>query len=213
MGKISKGILGSFSGKVGTVVGLTWRGIDIIRSLPRKSTRTVTAAQLLQRNKFSIVIGFLKLIKPIITRYFGTVTGSYSKYNLATSYHLKEAVVYDGTNFHFNFNKVEISRGDLIGVQSPVMVVLPNTKLKFNWTNNTGQGQAKANDRLIAVVYEPISKTVKYSLNLGTRDAGTADFDLPQVISGLTVHCWISFVSDDEKLYATSDYLGSIVLT
>ena len=35
MAEIKKGILGGFSGKVGTVVGVNWRGKDIIRSLPK----------------------------------------------------------------------------------------------------------------------------------------------------------------------------------
>ena len=34
MGIIKKGILGGFSGKVGNVVGASWKGIDYIRSLP-----------------------------------------------------------------------------------------------------------------------------------------------------------------------------------
>ena len=32
MGTISKGILGGFSGKVGTVIGGNWKGIDYMRS-------------------------------------------------------------------------------------------------------------------------------------------------------------------------------------
>ena len=32
MGRISKGILGGFSGTVGTVVGGNWKGIDYMRS-------------------------------------------------------------------------------------------------------------------------------------------------------------------------------------
>lgn len=35
MAKIKKGILGGFSGKVETVVGVNWRGKDIISSLPK----------------------------------------------------------------------------------------------------------------------------------------------------------------------------------
>ncbi len=38
MGTISKGILGGFSGKVGTVVGGSWKGIDYMRS--RSGRRT-----------------------------------------------------------------------------------------------------------------------------------------------------------------------------
>lgn len=34
MGTIKQGILGGFSGKVGNIVGASWRGIDYIRSMP-----------------------------------------------------------------------------------------------------------------------------------------------------------------------------------
>ena len=42
MANISKGILGGFSGKVGTIVGANYRGKDIIRSVPKKSGRKPT---------------------------------------------------------------------------------------------------------------------------------------------------------------------------
>ncbi|HJV78940.1 MAG TPA: hypothetical protein VJ602_11205 [Paludibacter sp.] len=34
MAIFSKGILGGFSGKVGNVIGSTWRGKDVLRNLP-----------------------------------------------------------------------------------------------------------------------------------------------------------------------------------
>ncbi|MFD1166317.1 hypothetical protein ACFQ2C_11935 [Sphingobacterium daejeonense] len=36
MAIISKGILGAYYGKVGEVVGSSWRGINYVKSLPRK---------------------------------------------------------------------------------------------------------------------------------------------------------------------------------
>jgi hypothetical protein len=43
MAKFNKGILGGFSGTVGTVVGANWRGMDVMRSRPKKSGSTPTA--------------------------------------------------------------------------------------------------------------------------------------------------------------------------
>ena len=45
MGTYNKGILGAFSGKVGPVVGATWRGKEVMRSLPKKSNRLATTYQ------------------------------------------------------------------------------------------------------------------------------------------------------------------------
>ena len=63
MGTYSKGILGSFTGKVGTVIGSSWNGIDYMRSLPRPSSKAPTALQLAQREKFGLVTKFVAPIK------------------------------------------------------------------------------------------------------------------------------------------------------
>jgi hypothetical protein len=64
MGTYNKGILGAFSGKVGPVVGASWRGKDVLRSLPRKGIRVATETQLLQRLKFSTASEFLNSVQP-----------------------------------------------------------------------------------------------------------------------------------------------------
>ncbi|MDD2265168.1 MAG: DUF6266 family protein, partial [Bacteroidales bacterium] len=45
MGTIKQGILGGFSGKVGNIVGASWRGIDYIRSMPASVRNPRTVAQ------------------------------------------------------------------------------------------------------------------------------------------------------------------------
>ena len=73
MGTYNKGILGPFSGKVGTVVGANWRGKDIMRSLPKKTNRTLSEMQLLQRQLFATVSEFLIPISPVLSLYLGVV--------------------------------------------------------------------------------------------------------------------------------------------
>ena len=82
MGTYNKGILGPFSGKVGTVIGVTWRGMDIMRSLPKKGNHTPTAIQLLQREKFSFVTDFLTPINPVLSRFYGANSGSKTRFVL-----------------------------------------------------------------------------------------------------------------------------------
>ena len=52
MGKIKQGILGGFRGKVGTVVGASWKGIAYMRGLPQSIKNPKTAAQQAQRAFF-----------------------------------------------------------------------------------------------------------------------------------------------------------------
>ena len=129
MGTYNKGILGPFSGKVGTVVGASWRGKDVMRSLPKKTDRTPTEVQMLQRLKFTTVSDFLTPMSNVISLYFGSGSGELTRRNQAMSYHMKEAVSYADPVFEILYNKVLISKGDLTGVQNPAVAAAPTNKL------------------------------------------------------------------------------------
>ena len=53
MGTIKQGILGGFNGKVGTVVGASWKGIAYMRGQAQSVRNPKTAAQVMQRNFFA----------------------------------------------------------------------------------------------------------------------------------------------------------------
>ncbi len=213
MGTYNKGILGAFSGKVGPVVGATWRGKDVLRSLPKKGNRTASETQLLQRLKFKTVSGFLTPLTPLISRFFGSGSLEKTRTNQAMSYHMTEAVTYVAPDFEINFEKVLISKGDLLGLQSPTVAPGAGTSIDFTWIDNSNQGQAKETDQLIVAAYEPSGKTTVYSLDSGKRVDGQGNFILPAYLSGLKVEVWIAFVSEDYKRYATSVYMGKVILT
>ena len=213
MGTYNKGILGPFSGKVGTVVGVTWRGMDIMRSLPKKGNHTPTAVQLLQREKFSFVTDFLQPINPVLRRYFGANTGQKTRLNNAMSYHLTEAVDYIEPDFVMLYNKVEISKGDLIGLQNPTVAAIGGNKVQYTWEDNSTQGEAKPTDKLVVVVFEPVSSLFYFLLDAGTRADAAATITLPNLFTGLTVHSWIAFAAADEKSYATSIHMGTVVVS
>ena len=53
MGTIKQGILGGFNGKVGTVVGASWKGISYMRGIAQSVRNPKTEAQVKQRNFFT----------------------------------------------------------------------------------------------------------------------------------------------------------------
>ena len=60
MGTFEKGYLGGFSGKVGTAVGSSWKGLNVLRSNPpSKRKGQPTEAQLQRQAKFSLITAFL----------------------------------------------------------------------------------------------------------------------------------------------------------
>lgn len=65
MAKYSKGILGPVSGKVGTVVGASWKSIHYFRSKPTKGNKSNTEAQKAQRGLFRINTRVAQALLPV----------------------------------------------------------------------------------------------------------------------------------------------------
>ncbi|MFN8324821.1 MAG: DUF6266 family protein [Flavobacteriaceae bacterium] len=213
MGKYNKGILGAFSGKVGSVVGASWRGQDIMRSLPRKSNREATVSQMMQREKFTEATAFLQPYQPLLRKYFGSGNGKTTRRNQALSYHMKEALTFVDPNWVWDFQKVQISRGDLLGLEQFAGTGGVAQSIDFTWQDNSSQGEALTTDQVIVAIYEATTKTGSYFTNVALRGDGTATITLPAFLSGLTVQVWVTVVSNDDKRYATSQFLGNITLT
>lgn len=213
MGSYNKGILGPFRGKVGAVIGYSWRGKDLMRGLPKERTGTATEAQLEQRAKFSTVIKFLTPIKAIVGTYFGKEQNAKSQFNLATGYHIKEALIAgpDDT-WLIDYPKVLLSRGDLRGVYNPVIAPGVAGTIDLSWTDNSGQGSADATDVLIAVVYcTEMAEFVQFN-PAATRADASAVLRIPAYLTGTLAEVWVTFVTADGKMAAISSYAGAVTV-
>lgn len=212
MGKFYKGILGGFQGTVGTVVGATWRGMDVLRSRPRKSNKPATDAQLEQRSRFKLMAEFLRPMRPVLKLYFGQPSNAKSKSNLATAYHMNEAVAGTYPSFTVDFQKVITSKGELTRLENPVVTPQANAILAITWTDNTGEGQAKTDDQLVIVVHNATKGDTRHKLEAASRATGNFSYDLPDTWTGDTVHVYLSVASATDKLYGNSEYFGPVVL-
>jgi hypothetical protein len=210
MATYNKGILGAFTGTVGTVVGANWRGKNIMRSRPKKTTHAPTETQIMQRDKFGTITRFLTPIRSLYNRYFGQKAGYKSRYNMAVSYHIKEAI---DDNMEIIFNKLMISKGELQGLQDGVVTAEADSKIKLTWLDNSGQGMALPTDSLLAVIYSPDLNLFEIFEEAAVREDAEATLTAMSYFSGQTVHCWVSFVNDGRKLAASSSYLGEVTLT
>lgn len=212
MGTYEQGILGPFSGKVGTVVGANWRGKNVMRSRPKKSNRLPSEEQELQRNRFTLVVKFLAPIKTVLSRYFGQAVSFRSRYDLATSYHLKSAVSLVGDAYAIQYNKVLISKGDLQGVTDARINQRPEVTIQLEWADNSGQGLALREDKLLVVIYSPDLNVFEIFEDAAQRDSGEVQLRAANFLQGSTVHCWAGFVDDERKLSSLSVYLGDVRL-
>ncbi|MCD6201654.1 MAG: hypothetical protein J7K46_07590 [Bacteroidales bacterium] len=94
MGKISQGILGGFSGKVGNVIGGNWKGIDYMRIKPANVANPQTEGQVDQRTKFYTVLQFLQPLKDFVKIGYKNYAIKMTEFNSAMSYILTLKIFY-----------------------------------------------------------------------------------------------------------------------
>lgn len=212
MGQIKKGILGGFSGTVGTVVGANWRGMDIIRSRPRASGSNPTPAQLMQREKFALAIRFQNALRSMQSRLYGESAGVKSRVNLAASYLLKEVVAEQNGKAVLQMEKVIVTKGTVTGFQNLSVAPAANQTLDFTWADNSNQMLAKATDIFCTAIFEEESGEFAIHEGPEQRDGLTASVVLPAVWAGKTVHVYAFFQTADQKEACNSVYLVMVDL-
>ena len=209
MGKIKTGILGGFQGKVGTVIGSTWRGESIMRALPKTAAKAPTESQRIQRLKFKAVSEFLNPLRSTLSTYFGNDTGVKSKYNMATSYHITNAVEITEQGTQILYPRVLVAKGTLFGFQN--LTTTPSeTVITLNWEDNTVFGNAKAEDTVNVVCYIEEVNTFYVFESIANRDGLTASVTLPQNFLGYNVEAYAFLYDTVSKTSSNSVYLGSI---
>jgi len=211
MGIISKGILGGFSGTVGTVIGGSWKGIDYMRSQPAKRQFNPTAAQQAQQEKFALVMRFQESMVGLLRITFDNFANKMSGYNNAMSYNLKNAVTGTSSPYSIDYSLALISRGDLPNASGPAAAAGTAGNINFSWTDNSGMGQALATDKAILVAYSNTLNLSIYTLAGADRSTGAAILNAA-TFSGDTVETYIGFISEDGKSIATSLYLGQVTV-
>src|SRR5665213_973702 len=122
MATFEKGILGGFSGTVGTVVGGNWKGIDFMRSKSKKRNFVPTQKQLEQQLKFALIMRFVQPMSALLEVTFIDYAVRKTGINSAFSYIYENAVTGVFPDFAINYSNVLVSRGIMPNVLGPTVV-------------------------------------------------------------------------------------------
>lgn len=97
MAKIPNGILGGVSGKIGGVIGSSWKGINVVKTRPLSVANPRTVPQVAQREKFTGVTKFASnILADFIKPYWDRFAVKQSGYNAFVS---KNVEVFGSGNF------------------------------------------------------------------------------------------------------------------
>ena len=212
MGTINKGILGGFSGKVGTVVGGTWKGIDYMRSKSSYRNTNPSEAQLAQQIKFALCIRFVSSMSTLLELSFNSYAVKKTGINSALSYTLKNAVTGTYPTYTLLYANALVSRGDLPNVLGAAVVSGAASIVTFSWTDNSGVGIAKPTDKAILVAYCPDLNQCIYTTGSADRSAIADDLNLAS-FSGRQVETYIGFISAEGNSVASSIYTGQVTVS
>lgn len=198
MGTIRQGILGGFSGKVGTVVGSTWKSINYMRALAVSVHNPNTVKQQCQRGKFRTVVHFCKAVKPVIQNGFQEYAFRQTPVNAAMSYLLRYAVEGCAENVTLDFSKVRVSQGSLTAATDATVDVAAG-KATFSWTDNSGAGDAAGDDAAMVLAYNKDRMEAVCNVSAATRADGAAELTLPTSWDGEALAIYLAFCSEDKR--------------
>ncbi|MCM1531536.1 MAG: DUF6266 family protein [Bacteroides sp.] len=208
MGVIKQGILGGFSGKVGTVIGGSWKGISYMRALAQSYNDARTEKQVNQRSKFRIALKFLQSISPFIKIGYKSQANKRTAMNAAMAHVVKETFNADGTAI--DFAKVVVSRGSLPGVMGCTADVDAG-QVKVSWSDNSDTTGAATTDKIMFLLYNENRGEAVYQIGSTTRTDTSLTYTLPDGWATEKLHGYLAFQSEDSRTVSDSIYLGEIV--
>ena len=215
MAIIKQGILGGFNGKVGTVIGSSWKGRSVIRAIAQHVHNPRTAAQQAARARLSLVSRFVSGVQTFVNEGLRALADSeaITAANVATRLNLAQAVTGSGTGVSLDYSRVILSSGNLPGVDSPaVAAAASGHSVNISWTNNAGSDTGVVdNDRMLFCLYNPARQSSTYDLVSVVRADEAAVLSYPSAWAGDTLYLYVAVRSEDKSRISNSVMAGSVV--
>lgn len=203
MGEIKQGILGGFSGKVGTVIGSSWKKVSYMRAMAISINNPRTPKQQHQRTKFAMSMNFLRAIIPYVRTGFKSLGSGRTAFNAAMSYIMRHGIGGSGLDLTVDYNRVLVARGNLMPVFNANATVAAS-KVSFTWTDNSGMGDSLGTDIAMPLAYNKVKGEAVYVLDAGTRQSGKAELTLPTNWADDALAVYLAFRSENGERIANS---------
>ena len=205
MGKYNQGILGPFSGKVGSVVGSSWKGVNYIKSLPGPNASN-TEAQQKQRSRFKSVVSLASsLMSSLIRPVWNLVGGKMTGYNLFVKTNMP---AFDESGTLVNYSDFHASLGALalpenLTIQDDADVA---SGIELSWLDESETGIGNADDKLHLLV---MTEDKVHILNTASvRSDESAGITLPVGVGNVHVYAFFGMTDGSkfsQDLYSLVD--------
>ncbi|WP_207429607.1 DUF6266 family protein [Pedobacter sp. SYSU D00535] len=214
MARYSKGVYGPITGKIGNVIGSSWRGIPYFRSRPRKSTKPVTEKQQGTRTSFTFMQNWLSPLHKLLMIGFESYAPPATGRQSAHSYNAKNALIQTEGGYEIDFSKFLLSWGDLPGTGQLDISMKDSTTLLITWDTSI-QGEAEGGDAVLYMVHFPDPGLFMTGIGLQCRQDGRAEVSLAEALvnrPGFRIEAFVAFKSLKTNKVSTSQYAGGLTL-
>ena len=203
MARLDQGLLGGYSGKLGTTVGATWKGINVVRTYQPNVANPNTQAQNNQRELFRDVTQFASfflgsLVKPFWDRQAKQMSG----FNAFVSANVKSMKELGA----FNSRQLIIGDGRLGHVDVELRLSANPDQLALIWEPEHIPLFGKETDRIAVIVFNSVDEPIGYSILDDTRGGGNAVMNLNSEFEGS--EAWVSWawLSEDGLLQSITEH-------
>jgi Family of unknown function (DUF6266) len=122
---------------------------------------------------------------------------------------VKNAIAGTYPDLKIDFSMVLLSRDDLPNVKSSNAESLSPGQINCKWTDNSGTGLARPDDKAFLAVHCPESGGWMYGFDITKRSAGSLLFDAA-LFNGRIVQIYLGFLSSDGKEVSDSLFVGRL---
>jgi len=205
MARIKQGILGGFSGRVAGIVGSSWKGIAVMKSLPLSVANPKTAGQVAQRTKFSNTVAFAgyilsTVIKPLWDRFASQMSGynDFVKTNLSLFATWKPSVA----------ASLIISKGKMAATAIvTALLTAADETITLEWVDDSGEGFKLATDIAYVVVVNETQEVIEGFETAAIRSDGTVDVLMAADTVALdVVNCYLAFKRADGTVVSNTAF-------
>lgn len=199
MGRLDKGLLGGYTGKVGTTVGSTWKGINVVRTYQPNVANPRSEKQVSHRNLFKQVtaVGSLLLgsvIKPLWDKNAKRMSG-YNAFIQANMLSARKEGELDYNNFILSRGRMGKTFGTIDITESEALL---------NWTEGETPVFGSEDDLLYAVIFDHNLNVLDFTAGEIKRTTNTWHVTHDGRLHGNATFVAFTFMSPDGKYQADS---------
>jgi plastocyanin len=198
-------LIGSSRKSLGNNIAYRWFNKNVWRTKALTFTPGMASTQIAQREFFTSVQSFCRSFLSTIRIGFNQQTSEMPAYSYAIGYNLRNAPNASDPPDAMSEEDAVVALGTLKRPNDLVSTAPAGKKIKWTWTNDSGQGNALATDKAMICWHNTTKATFGSELT-GTvkRPAGTIEQVIPGGANEDLVYGWIFFVSADDTLVSDS---------